>query len=597
MRIFTFSFSKMSKDPEKWLSWYKELEEEEVLGVADPDEDDGDFCSNSIHDTDSEEDAEEQDSADENIGWHENNDVPRYVGKDRVTRWSKICPPNTRTKAYNIFEKRPGPIDNAANAKTILECFEIFISNNIVEMVTNFTNIYIEKVKSNYNRERDARQTDQCEMRALFGMLYLLGVSKSGRQNITDFWRTDGTGMDAIYCTMSYNRFRFLLRCLRFDDVNTRQERRETDKLAAIRNIFEIFIGNCQKSVIPGPDLTLDEQLVSFRGRCPFRQYIPSKPAKYGIKVFALVDSSNMYTLNLEIYAGTQPEGPFQLSNSPSDVVKRLVSFIRGTYRNITMDNWFSSFPLAIELKNEFKLTMLGTVKKNKREIPIEFINTTARPDLSSQFAFHKDCTLVSFVPRKKKNVLVLSTSHTDDSIDQDTGKPTMIVDYNHSKFGVDVVDQMCGSYNVARNSRRWPLTIFFDIMNIAGINALLLFQMNNSDLTVVRRDFLRSLALNLMKPQIKKRFCTPNVSKQLREKCRFLLENEDHSAEASTSAETIASQPKRVKTGNGRCYICPRKRDKRTRNYCSLCNNWICKEHQKDMPVICLKCEEKEDD
>ncbi|XP_031333985.1 uncharacterized protein LOC116163998 [Photinus pyralis] len=33
--------------------------------------------------------------------------------------------------------------------------------------------------------------------------------------------------------------------------------------LAAIRNIFGVFIENCQKSIMPGPDLTIDEQLVA----------------------------------------------------------------------------------------------------------------------------------------------------------------------------------------------------------------------------------------------------------------------------------------------------------------------------------------------
>lgn len=86
------------------------------------------------------------------------------------------------------------------------------------------------------------------------------------------------------------------------------------------------------------------------------------------------------------------------LSNSPADVVKRLVGGVKGTFRNITMDNWFTSFSLALELKTEYKLTMLGTRKKNKRELPANFVNTTDRPEKSSQFAFHKECTLVSYV-------------------------------------------------------------------------------------------------------------------------------------------------------------------------------------------------------
>ncbi|KAJ8942262.1 hypothetical protein NQ318_008006 [Aromia moschata] len=168
------------------------------------------------------------------------------------------------------------------------------------KIITNSTNIYIDKIRSKFQRERDARPTDSFESKALFGVLYFLGLCRSERQNIKDLWRTDGTGIDALYCTMSYNRL--LLRCLRFDDINTREERCKIDKLADIRKIFEIFVENCKKSIIPGPDLTVDEKLVYFR-----------------------VDPSTMYTLNMEIYAGTQPEGSFRISNSPSEVVKRLV--------------------------------------------------------------------------------------------------------------------------------------------------------------------------------------------------------------------------------------------------------------------------------
>lgn len=54
--------------------------------------------------------------------------------------------------------------------------------------------------------------------------------------------------------------------------------------------------------------------LEAFRGRCSFKQYIPSKPNRYGIKIFALSDARTFYTIytfytNMEIYAGKQPEG------------------------------------------------------------------------------------------------------------------------------------------------------------------------------------------------------------------------------------------------------------------------------------------------
>lgn len=123
----------------------------------------------------------------------------------------------------------------------------------------------------------------------------------------------------------------------------------------------------------PAEYTTIDEQLIPFRGRCPFRQYLPNKPKKYGIKVFALVDSRTFYLLKFEIYAGAQHDGPYKKVNTPFDIVQRLVEPIKGSGRNLTTDNWYSSIPLAKWLL-ENKITLTGTLRKNKREIPPEFL-------------------------------------------------------------------------------------------------------------------------------------------------------------------------------------------------------------------------------
>ena len=54
----------------------------------------------------------------------------------------------------------------------------------------------------------------------------------------------------------------------------------------------------------PYENITVDEQLVPFCGRCSFRQNIKSKPAKYGLKLWLLCDSSTSYVLNAQIYTG-----------------------------------------------------------------------------------------------------------------------------------------------------------------------------------------------------------------------------------------------------------------------------------------------------
>ena len=93
----------------------------------------------------------------------------------------------------------------------------------------------------------------------------------------------------------------------------------------------------------------------------------PSKPAQYGLKIFALVDAKTAYTFNLEPYVGTQPKGPYNFNNTAKDIVLRLIQPVEGTNRNITTDNWFTSIPLMETLQKEKKLTLVGTLKKKKK--------------------------------------------------------------------------------------------------------------------------------------------------------------------------------------------------------------------------------------
>ncbi|KAJ8945519.1 hypothetical protein NQ314_009194 [Rhamnusium bicolor] len=82
--------------------------------------------------------------------------------------------------------------------------------------------------------------------------------------------------------------------------------------------------------------------------------------------------------------------------------------------------------------------------------------------------------------------MLLISTSHDDDKIDPQTGKPEMIIDYNQTKCGVDVVDQLCSNYNCVRSTRRWQMTVFYSLLNISGINSQVIYTSNNTNRKVM---------------------------------------------------------------------------------------------------------------
>lgn len=67
---------------------------------------------------------------------------------------------------------------------------------------------------------------------------------------------------------------------------------------------FRRFCEELLETYSLGENVTIDEKLEAFWSCCWFKQYIPSKPAKYSIKIFSLCNSKTVYTHNLEIYFG-----------------------------------------------------------------------------------------------------------------------------------------------------------------------------------------------------------------------------------------------------------------------------------------------------
>jgi len=122
-------------------------------------------------------------------------------------------------------------------------------------------------------------------------LLYYSGMWKSNHVDVKELW-SNTSGYNMYRCVMPKSRFLFLSNCLRFD---MRENRSESDRLSPIREFWEKFISHCELYYNPSSNLTVDEQLLSFRGRCKFRMYIKSKPDKYGLKIITLNDAETFY--------------------------------------------------------------------------------------------------------------------------------------------------------------------------------------------------------------------------------------------------------------------------------------------------------------
>lgn len=154
-------------------------------------------------------------------------------GKDG-TKWS-TKPSETRGRHLSSRIHFPTPTQAAINIKNPLEAWRLFFTSCIVDIIVTHTN---EEIRCRVPTVREHRQdlpiyreTDSCEIEAFLGLLYYAGVTSHAKQSSVETWCTD-FGMNLFVSVMSRKRFEFLASVLRFDNKETRKERRENDLLA-----------------------------------------------------------------------------------------------------------------------------------------------------------------------------------------------------------------------------------------------------------------------------------------------------------------------------------------------------------------------------
>ena len=289
----------------------------------------------------------------------------KFIVKRKNFSFERFKQPIESLDALDPTANSHGPKGDAKNAKTPLQAFNLYVDNEMIRLLTQNTYLLINKIKENYNYKSDVRPVTEIEMKAFIGILIGIGVLQAGHLNYNDIFNDVNFSGDFFNTTMSSKRFLFILRSIRFDDINTRAHRIQQDKLAPIRDLFDNFVEKCNNYFDVSDFATVDEQLVAFRGRCSFKQYMPNKPYKYGKKIFALCCSRTFYNKKMEIYVGKRYTESMKIDNSGKAIVLRLSDCIQKTSRNVIADNWFMSIPLAETLLKDYTLTSVGTLKTN----------------------------------------------------------------------------------------------------------------------------------------------------------------------------------------------------------------------------------------
>lgn len=258
--------------------------------------------------------------------------------------------------------------------------------------------------------------------------------------------------------------------------------------------LYDLWEQKLSHPFIPYEYVTVDETLIPFRGRCSFRQYMPSKPAKYGIKFWCLCDAKTGYCLRMRPYLGTD-NGAIRAVGLGQQVVIDLTRDL-DVGRTVVTDNFFTSLALLRQLRT-INLGLIGTMRSNRRELPAEF-TAKKREAGSSLFGYNEVATLVSYAPEKNRRVVLISSEHTRGDIDATSGKPQVILSYNQGKGGVDHMDEMCGTYTSRKRTNRWPKCVFQHMIDVTAFNSFILWCHANNKPKANRRQFIKMLGAEL---------------------------------------------------------------------------------------------------
>ena len=192
---------------------------------------------------------EEEHDADESV---EDKPVPQnvcsiWIAKDK-TEWSSNLLPSAQTRSHNLLRQRGGPAANI-NLFTPDEFFKSIMRSEICDIILRETNPKGKKVRDAFNNDlidrfpfafgrppsKAFQLFPEAELLAFIGILIAAGVHRQNKANLDDMWK--GDALPLIRAAMSCDRFKIMLRFIRFDNKNTRAERTQTDKAIPIQDI------------------------------------------------------------------------------------------------------------------------------------------------------------------------------------------------------------------------------------------------------------------------------------------------------------------------------------------------------------------------
>lgn len=512
-----------------------------------------------------------------------------FEDNDRVQTPNVAVPPSIhdvfRWEQNEGFFPHNFPFDNTHSGLTgelVLpdnptesDVFKLLFDSDLVEHIATESDKYHTYITNRFDVKKKSKlnQWVKPTVSEIYTFLaVILLMPHTAKNRVKDYWSTDPILSTPIFRKIfTQDRFLLLLRLLHFCDPYSQLA---GDRLCKISVILETTRMKFKTVLRPQQNLCIDESIMVWKGRLAFKQFIPSKRHRFGVKLFVLCDCATGYILDFIVYTGAQTniEVIDDLGISGSVVTTLLEPYL-GHGHVVYTDNWYSS-PKLFEFLLAKQTGACGTVRANRKNMP-KFPQKLKKGDCS---VFHTHGILTEKW-HDKRDVCMLSTVHAHewvetDKIDRTTGenvkKPLSVVEYNKNMGLVDKADMQMSFLDSSRKSIKWYKKLFFHILDITVLNAHILYNIQTG-----KKIQLLQFRLNLVRQLLEEFSPTRNPSKGGRRSANMtpspLRLSARHFPSPVPSTAT-KSKPQR------QCYVC-----KHTTKG---------KKHRKDSRWMCVECD-----
>ncbi|XP_046827874.1 piggyBac transposable element-derived protein 4-like [Vespa crabro] len=275
-------------------------------------------------------------------------------------------------------------------------------------------------------------------------------MTRNKKLALHKYWSIDKYLCSSIFSqVMTRNRYLWILQMIHF----SRLQGFADNRLYKISDIINMLRKLFCDTFYPYEKVCIDESLMLYKGCLSFKQYIPSKRNRFGIKSYILCDCKTGYVQDLIVYEekSTVTESDISGIGKSAVIVLSLLQPYLGQGHTLYIDNVYSSSAL-FNFLHDYCTNACGTVKKRRQGMP-----KMEERLKKGEACFRAAKNLLAMKWMDKNEVYMISTIHT---------------------VNFETVSRYGGEQSV-RKPLKWYRKFFFHLINICVWNAYCMYKHN----------------------------------------------------------------------------------------------------------------------